>query len=207
MTEPTPIIKLWKVKPRLCCSSGSISTTKARKGSMEMLMDASKTHSKPAAIHKGRTLGHEKQRHRSKQGPHQEIGAAAAERRPGAVRPISNHGLNQQSRSWAPRARAWEFYRLPLRGICKWDSCWPFGGTSQTGSPKSQNSCSKFARNSIWALSRWSSVQGSEAGSALIPSIQSRWLMKHPCLLFFQWQDPLIIEGLFSKVAFIEGRI
>ena len=44
-----------------------------------------------------RTLGHEKQRHRSEQGPHQEIGAAAAERRPGAVRPISNNGLNQQT--------------------------------------------------------------------------------------------------------------
>ena len=49
--------KLWKANPAVRCSSGSISATNARNGSMETLMEASNTHSSPAATHKAGELG------------------------------------------------------------------------------------------------------------------------------------------------------
>ena len=48
---PTPMISVCSTKPYERCSSGSLSATSARNGSMLMLMLASSTHSRPAAIH------------------------------------------------------------------------------------------------------------------------------------------------------------
>ncbi len=49
-TAPTPMKKLCIAKPVPCCGSGNLSATKARKGSIETLMLASRIHSRPAAI-------------------------------------------------------------------------------------------------------------------------------------------------------------
>jgi len=57
MTAPNPINRLCMAKPRVRCCSGSRSATKARKGSMLMLIEASRTHSKPAAIHSAEQCG------------------------------------------------------------------------------------------------------------------------------------------------------
>ena len=56
-TAPTPMKKLCMANPDVRCSSGSRSATNARNGSMEMLIDASRIHSKPAAIHSAEQLG------------------------------------------------------------------------------------------------------------------------------------------------------
>jgi hypothetical protein len=56
-TAPSPINKLCMAKPRVRCSSGSMSATNARNGSMLMLIDASRIHNKPAAIHSADTRG------------------------------------------------------------------------------------------------------------------------------------------------------
>ncbi len=63
-TLPTPIKKLCMVNPRARCSSGSMSATKARNGSMLILMEASRIQRRPAAIHNAelngmRTRAHE----------------------------------------------------------------------------------------------------------------------------------------------------
>ncbi len=50
MTAPSPMKIDCMAKPRVRCSSGSRSATKARNGSMLMLMDASRIQSSPAAI-------------------------------------------------------------------------------------------------------------------------------------------------------------
>ncbi len=52
-----PIKKLCMVNPRVRCRSGSISPTKALKGSMDILMEASIIHSMPTAIHRAGELG------------------------------------------------------------------------------------------------------------------------------------------------------
>src|SRR5690606_30155159 len=49
---PIPMINVWTTNPYERWESGNLSATKARKGSMEILMDASKIHKNPAAIHK-----------------------------------------------------------------------------------------------------------------------------------------------------------
>src|SRR5690606_9209596 len=54
---PIPIIKVCITKPYERCSLGSLSATSARNGSMLMLIDASKTQSKPAAIHNAGECG------------------------------------------------------------------------------------------------------------------------------------------------------
>ena len=51
ITAPVPIKKLCVAKPVVRCSEGSMSPTKALKGSIEILIDASIIHSIPAAIH------------------------------------------------------------------------------------------------------------------------------------------------------------
>ena len=51
MTAPNPIKKVYAAKPAVRCESGSLSPTKARNGSMDILMDASNTHNNVAAIH------------------------------------------------------------------------------------------------------------------------------------------------------------
>ena len=51
-TAPTPIKKVCMAKPLVRCFSGSMSPTKARKGSMETLMLASMIHNMPAANHR-----------------------------------------------------------------------------------------------------------------------------------------------------------
>src|SRR5690606_17020859 len=48
---PIPIINVCTTKPYERWESGSLSATKALKGSIEILMDASKIHKNPAAIH------------------------------------------------------------------------------------------------------------------------------------------------------------
>ena len=50
MTAPRPMKKLCIAKPMPRCSSGSLSATKARNGSIEMLIEASSTQSRPAAM-------------------------------------------------------------------------------------------------------------------------------------------------------------
>ena len=56
-TAPRPMKRLCIPKPRVRCSSGSRSATKARNGSMLTLIEASSTHSSPAAIHRLGALG------------------------------------------------------------------------------------------------------------------------------------------------------
>jgi hypothetical protein len=51
-TAPVPMKKLCMANPMVRCSEGRLSPTKARKGSMEMLMEASMIHSMPAATHR-----------------------------------------------------------------------------------------------------------------------------------------------------------
>ena len=52
-TAPIPIKKVWIENPVVCCSSGSISPTKARKGSIVTLMEASMIINIPAPINTG----------------------------------------------------------------------------------------------------------------------------------------------------------
>ena len=56
-TEPTPMKKLCIAKPFGRCAGGSWSPTKARNGSIATLIEASRIHSMPAAIHSAGTLG------------------------------------------------------------------------------------------------------------------------------------------------------
>ena len=61
MSEPTtelaPMKKVWTANPVVRCSSGSMSPTKARMGSIVTLMEASMIHSMPAANHSPGELG------------------------------------------------------------------------------------------------------------------------------------------------------
>ncbi len=54
---PSPMKRLCIAKPWVLCSSGRRSATKARKGSMLMLILASSIQSNPAAIHKAEQFG------------------------------------------------------------------------------------------------------------------------------------------------------
>ena len=51
-----PIKKVWTEKPVVCCSSGSMSPTNARNGSIAMLMDASIIINMPAPINTGERM-------------------------------------------------------------------------------------------------------------------------------------------------------
>ena len=57
ITAPVPMKKLCIEKPIVLCSFGSISPTKARKGSIEMFMEASIIHNIPAATQSRGELG------------------------------------------------------------------------------------------------------------------------------------------------------
>ena len=59
-TAPKPIRILWVVKPMSRCSLGNLSATSARNGSMEILIEASRIHNMPAAIHKDEEEGIQK---------------------------------------------------------------------------------------------------------------------------------------------------
>src|SRR5688500_12075701 len=54
---PMPMKKLCKAKPRVRWEGGSLSPTKARKGSMLTLMEASMIQSTPTAIHSVEEFG------------------------------------------------------------------------------------------------------------------------------------------------------
>ena len=54
---PSPMKKLCIAKPLVRCSSGSISATNARNGSMLIFIDASNIQSIPAAIHREEEFG------------------------------------------------------------------------------------------------------------------------------------------------------
>jgi hypothetical protein len=56
-TAPAPMKKLCMAKPVVRCTEGRLSPTKARNGSIEMLMEASMIHSIPAATHSAGELG------------------------------------------------------------------------------------------------------------------------------------------------------
>ena len=56
-TAPNPMKRLCIPKPSVRWSSGSRSATKARKGSMLTLMEASRIQSRPAAIQSAEALG------------------------------------------------------------------------------------------------------------------------------------------------------
>ena len=57
ITAPRPMKRACMEKPRVRCPGGRRSATNARKGSMLMLIEASSTHSRPAAIHNPGELG------------------------------------------------------------------------------------------------------------------------------------------------------
>ena len=57
ITEPRPMNRLCTANPRPRCLSGSRSATKARNGSMLMLMELSRIHSRPAAIQSAEQRG------------------------------------------------------------------------------------------------------------------------------------------------------
>src|SRR5262245_30320170 len=57
ITAPSPMKRLCIAKPRVRCSDGSRSATKARNGSIEMLIDASRIQSRPAAIQSALEFG------------------------------------------------------------------------------------------------------------------------------------------------------
>ena len=57
ITAPSPMKRLCIAKPRVRSAGGSRSATNARNGSMEMLIDASRIHSRPAAIHSALDVG------------------------------------------------------------------------------------------------------------------------------------------------------
>jgi len=57
ITAPNPINRLCMANPWVRCSSGNRSATKARNGSMLMLIDASNIQSRPAAIHSVEAFG------------------------------------------------------------------------------------------------------------------------------------------------------
>ena len=56
-TAPVPMKKLCMARPVVRCSEGRLSPTKARKGSIEMLMEASMIQSMPAATQRVGELG------------------------------------------------------------------------------------------------------------------------------------------------------
>ena len=56
-TAPVPMKKLWVANPVTRCADGRLSPTKARNGSMEMLIEASMIQSMPAAIQSAGELG------------------------------------------------------------------------------------------------------------------------------------------------------
>ncbi len=56
-TAPRPMSSVCTEKPNGRCSSGSMSATKARNGSMVMLIEASRIQSNPTAIHSAPQLG------------------------------------------------------------------------------------------------------------------------------------------------------
>jgi hypothetical protein len=56
-TAPRPMKRACMAKPLVRCSGGKRSETKARKGSMLMLIEASIIQSSPAAIHRADELG------------------------------------------------------------------------------------------------------------------------------------------------------
>ena len=68
-TAPKPMNRLCMAKPRVRCSSGSRSATKARNGSMLMLMDESSIQSRPAAIHRVEERGMRMRAHELRMAP------------------------------------------------------------------------------------------------------------------------------------------
>ena len=56
-TAPVPMKKLCIAKPVMRCEAGRLSPTKARNGSIEMLMDASMIQSMPAATQSAGEFG------------------------------------------------------------------------------------------------------------------------------------------------------
>ena len=84
-------------KPRVRCSGGSMSATKARNGSMLMLMEASRIQSSPAAIHSDRTPGHEDESDGAEDRADQEVRAPAAERAPRPVAHVPDDRLDDQA--------------------------------------------------------------------------------------------------------------
>ncbi len=56
-TAPVPMKKLCMANPVTRCAAGRLSPTKARNGSIEMLMDASMIQSIPAATHRAGEFG------------------------------------------------------------------------------------------------------------------------------------------------------
>ena len=56
-TAPVPMKKLWSANPVTRCVEGRLSPTKARNGSIEMLIEASRIQSIPAATHSDGEFG------------------------------------------------------------------------------------------------------------------------------------------------------
>ena len=97
MTAPRPMNMLCMAKPEVRWPSGRMSATKARKGSMLTLMEASRIQSMPAAIHRAELLGMKRSIERSENCADEEIRTAPAEPAPGAVARVADDGLNQHA--------------------------------------------------------------------------------------------------------------
>ena len=96
-TAPRPMKRLCMAKPAVRWPSGSMSATKARNGSMLMLMEASRIQSMPAAIHSADAVGHEEEHERTQDRAGEEVRAAAAEAAPGVVAGVADDGLDEQA--------------------------------------------------------------------------------------------------------------
>ncbi len=96
-TAPRPMKMLCMANPLVRWSSGSISATKARNGSMLMLMDASRIQSSPAAIHSTDEFGMKHEGQRAEDRACEEVRTTATQAVPGVVAHVADDGLHDQS--------------------------------------------------------------------------------------------------------------
>ncbi len=96
-TEPRPMKMLCIAKPVVRWPSGSRSVTKARKGSMETLLEASSSQRKAAAAQMDGAFGISKSISRGNDGAGEEVGPTPAEACPGAVAGLADERLDEQA--------------------------------------------------------------------------------------------------------------
>ena len=121
MSEPTtelaPMKKVWTANPVVRCSSGSMSPTKARIGSIVTLMEASMIHSIPAANHRPGELGITRSASEARMRAGQKVGFSAAEPVPGLVAHVADDRLHHQSRDRAGDPKDGNLVHLRAEGL------------------------------------------------------------------------------------------